>query len=53
MGGKVQPYAYLPLDNRYLNRKKNADAPRQYANIVNSTKTQRKLEKNNRNKKKY
>jgi hypothetical protein len=52
--GKVQPYAFVPLDHRFLNRKKKGEAPRQYVNIVQAAKKHRKEEKkNNRNTSKY
>ena len=51
---KIQPYAYLPLDPRFLNKKKKQEAPRQYSNIVNSVKQQRKeSKKRNRNEERY
>ena len=49
--GKLLPYAYLPLDHRFLNRKKKRDAPRQYSNIVKAGRENRK--KNNRNTLRY
>ena len=48
--GALQPFAYLPLDHRFLNRKKKREAPRQYANLVNAG---RSGKKNNRNNLKY
>ena len=46
--GSLQPYAYLPLDHRFLNRKKKREAPRQYSNLIQSGKRENK-KKNNRN----
>ena len=50
--GNLQPYAYLPLDHRFLNRKKKREAPRQYSNLVQSGRDGKK-KKNNRNELKY